>query len=60
VVAGQLPLKAGSELLGAAREAFTHSLVVAAWICAAVVLVTSVVAARLLRPTAGLGRPTAV
>ncbi|MBA3258997.1 MAG: hypothetical protein H0T68_05970, partial [Gemmatimonadales bacterium] len=45
--------------LGTAREAFTHSLVVAAGICAAVVLVTAVVAALLLRPSAGLGTAAA-
>jgi len=53
-VVEQLPGQVGAELLGAAREAFTHALVVNAAICAVVVLGTAVVVAKMLRPTSGL------
>ncbi|MGH7615445.1 MAG: MFS transporter [Gemmatimonadales bacterium] len=58
-VAGQLPGQVGADLLGAAREAFTHGLVVTATICAVVVLATAVVVAKKLRPGLGLERAAA-
>lgn len=47
-VAERLPDSLGTELLAAAREAFAHSLTVTAGICAAVVLVTAIVAGIML------------
>jgi DHA2 family multidrug resistance protein-like MFS transporter len=58
-VAEQLPGPLGADLLGAAREAFTDAFVVTAVICAVVVLATAVVAAKMLRPKAGLARGSA-
>jgi DHA2 family multidrug resistance protein-like MFS transporter len=55
-VAGQLPAPVGADLLGAAREAFTHALVIAAGICVVVVLLTAVVAARWLRHTPSIAQ----
>jgi DHA2 family multidrug resistance protein-like MFS transporter len=47
--AAQLPGQAGTQLLTAAREAFTHALVTTASICAAVAAATAVAAVVLLR-----------
>ena len=55
--AAQLPGQAGTQLLTAAREAFTHALVTTASICAAVAAATAVAAVVLLRRVRPAGEP---
>jgi MFS transporter, DHA2 family, multidrug resistance protein len=59
-VAMQLPHGFSAELLGAAREAFTHAFHLTAAISAAVALLTALLATVLLRGVRAADRPASV